>query len=341
MRISTDYFQPSELTDLARELQADTERPAETDYKMQRDYLPSTFEHDVDYRIKAGVSGIPSSAKFRAFDAESAIGARPGFSEISGSLPAVGQRQLITEADRLKLRRNGEEGFRRELVEATSEATGATVVRVERAVIQTFLTGKTTLTNERGLTVEADWARPASHTVAGSNWMAGDGGTPLTDLYNAQEVYDSEGTLVMTRPTLRALGRSEQFRILASTTLGTPDVVTEDFVRQVLAARGFPDIDLYDAKYRTDAGTEERILPNGRVLFLPSKGSSAAGQTVWGITAEAMSAGYDVDESEYPGVVVAHYVNDHPVQDWVVASAVAFPVVANPKRTLALNVSGA
>lgn len=338
MRLSTDYYQPSELTDLARELQNDVNRPKDTDYRFQRDFLPSTYEHDVDYRIKAGVSGIPSSAKFRAFDAESAIGARPGFSELSGSLPAVGERRLITEADRLRMRRNSDEGFRRALAEETAAAQGATEVRVERAIVSTFLTGKTTLTNERGLTVEADWARPSSHSVTGSNWRNPTTGTPLTDLANAQEVYDSEGVIVMTTPTMRSLTRSEEFRKLGSTTLGTPGVVTPEFVGQVLAARGFTLV-TYDAKFINDAGAEERILPNGNVLFAPTPGSSAAGQTVWGITAEAMSAGYDIDESEHPGIVVGHYLNDHPVQDWIVASAVAFPVLANPKRTLALKVS--
>lgn len=334
----TDYFEPVELTDLAREVQ-NQQRPADTDYKLQRLYLPTETTYDVEYRIRAGENGIPSSAKFRAWDSENAIGRGAGFEALTGELLPLGLRSFITEFDRLKMRRAGEDAFRTELAKAARDVTLATVVRLELAVAQTLRTGRTTLTNERGVTQEADWGRPASHTVAAAVPWTDPASKPLTDIRNWAEIWDNDGTMVMSKQTFALLATNEQFRLLASVNqVGTPEFVTNDFVNGVLQANGLPAIDLYDAKYVDDAGAETRILPRGAVLFVPSAGSKAAGATVFGVPAEAMDPKYGIEEPTRPGILAAHYENEHPKQNFVNAAAVAFPVLANPRKTLAATV---
>ncbi|GAB3304272.1 hypothetical protein EK0264_03720 [Epidermidibacterium keratini] len=337
----TEYFKPAELTELSREIQADAERPADTNYRLQVDYLPEETTQDIDYRVRAGDNGIPSSAKFRAFDAEAHVGSRPGFTEVSGGLQPLGQRELITELDRLRIRKADAEAFRVELAKADRAATLATVVRMERAVAQTLLTGKTTLTNERGITQEADWGRKANRTVAAATqWTNADAADPIADLTAWQELVDREGTWVMSTPTFNLIRRTEAMRKLGSiAATGLASTVTTDFVRQTVSAYGLGTIDLYDAKFINEAGEEERILPVGKVLFVPNAGTGAAGRTVWGVTAEAMDPKYEIEESAWPGIVVGHYQNEHPKQDWVHASAIGFPVLANPDRTLAATVA--
>lgn len=335
----TDYFEPVELTDLSREVQ-NQQRPADTDYKLQRLYLPAEYTYDVEYRIRAGENGIPSSAKFRAWDSENAIGNRPGFETLTGQLLPLGLRHFITEFDRLTMRRAGEDAFRAEVAKAARDVTLSTIVRLERAVAQTLLTGRTTLVNERGVTQEADWARPASHTVAAAVLWTDPTAKPLTDIRNWAEIWDNDGTMVMSKQTFALLATNEQFRLLASINqVGTPDFVTNDFVNGVLQANGLPAVDIYDAKFINDAGVETRILPRGRILFVPSAGSKAAGATVFGVPAEALDPKYGIEEPDRPGILAAQYENEHPKQTWVNAAAVAFPVLANPRKTLAATVA--
>ncbi|MEX3600493.1 hypothetical protein CKW39_08945 [Kocuria sp. WRN011] len=336
----TDYFEPAELTDLAREIQTSAPKAADIDYRLQRDYLPLEQTYDVEYRIKAGQSGIPSSAKFRTFDKQNHLGARPGFEQITGGLLPLGERYLLTEKDRLTVRRAGEDAFRKEIAQAARDATLATIVRMELAVAQTLLTGKTTLTNEQGVTQEADWARPASHSVSAGVLWTDPTSKPLTDLRNWVEVWDQDGEMVMSKQTFALLASSEQFRALASVNLvGTPDFVTNEFVNNVLAANGLPKVTIYDAKYTNDLGQETRILPRGKVLFVPSAGTKSAGATVWGTPAEALDDKYQIEEPSRPGIVVAHLEEESPKQSWVNASAIGFPVLANPKKTMAATVA--
>lgn len=334
----TDYFEPVELTELSREVQ-NQQRPADTDYRLQRDFLPAEYTYDVEYRIRAGENGIPQSAKFRAFDSENVIGNRAGAESITGGLLPLGMRHLLTEFDQLTIRRAGEDAFRAALAKAARDVTLATMVRLELAVAQTLLTGKTTLTNERGVTQEADWGRPSSLTVAAATPWTDPTSKPLTDLRNWVELWDNEGTLVMSKQTFALLATNEQFRSLATVNqVGTPDFVTNGFVTQVMQANGLPPVELYDAKYTNDAGVETRILPKGKVLFVPSAGSKAAGATVFGVPAEAMDPKYGIEEPSRPGILAAHYESEHPKQTWVNATAVAFPVLAAPKKTMAATV---
>lgn len=335
----TEYFKPVELTELARDIQADAQRESDTNYRLQRLYMPADLTDDVDYRLRAGESDIPTSAKFRAFDTENVIGSRPGFTEITGSLLPLGQREFITELDRLKLRKAGPDAFRAEIAKATESSTLATVVRMELAVAQTLLTAKTTLTNERGVTQEAVWGRNANRTVTAANlWSNPTAATPLSDLIAWQQIVDREGVWVMSTPTFNLLQRSEEIRKLASvTSTGLASVATRDFIQSTFQAYGIGEFDLYDAKYVNDAGVETRILPLGKVLFVPASGS--AGRTVWGVTAESMDSKYEIAESDYPGIVAAQYEHEHPKQTWVNAAAVGFPVLANPDRTLAATVA--
>ncbi|MGG7653508.1 major capsid protein [Kocuria rosea] len=334
----TEYFEPVELTDLSREVQ-NQQRPADTDYRLQRLYLPTEYTYDVEYRIKAGESGIPSSAKFRSWDSENAIAARPGFETVTGELLPLGLRHFITEFDRLKMRRAGEDAFRAEVAKAARDVTMATIVRLELAVAQTLMTGRTTLTNERGVTQEADWGRPASHTVVAATPWTSATSTPLTDIRNWVELWDNDGTMVMSKQTFALLATNEQFRKLASVNqVGTPDFVTNEFVNRVLEANGLPAVEIYDAKYLNDAFVETRVLPKGKILFVPSAGSKAAGATVFGVPAEALDPKYGIEEADRPGILAAHYENEHPKQTWVNAAAVAFPVLANPRKTMAATV---
>lgn len=336
MPLVTDYFSPEELTDLSRSIQADGSRTEDTNYRFQRDYLPSTFQHDVEYRVRAGVNNIPTSARFRAWDAQNHVGAGQGFTDLTGELLPLGERRVLTELDRLQLRRAGDDQYRQVLAQNTRDATLATIVRIELAAVNSAWSGKTTITNERGVTQEADWGRSGNRVSTAANlWTNPANANPIADMENVLEAVDRAGRFVMNRVTARMIKRAAYLRNLAATNMvGTPDTITDAFTTAVLADRGIT-VEQYNARYTDDKGSVQYILPTGRVLFI----ADGVGQVVFGVTREAMDMSYGIPENQWPGIVAGHRMDEDPIQDWINVSAVALPVITSPDNTYALTVA--
>lgn len=335
----TRYFQPAELTNISRAIQARQAQgdDPKTKYWFTTDYFTPEFTDDIEYRITPGFNGVPTSAKFRAWDAENPLGVRDGFSTMNGELLPLGQRELFTEKDRLTIRKADPVQYQQALAQAAKRTALATVVRLERAAVNTVLTGKTTLTNERGVTQEADWQRNANRVSTVSVlWTNTSTSTPLKDLLTARELVDTDVDIIMSMPTYNLLRQSQTFLNLAKTNVaGTPDIVTREYVSATLDAYGVGNIRLYDARYRDDTLTEQRILPTGKVIMVTRN----AGRTVFGTTAEAMDPKYGIASVGLPGIVTGHYGKEHPKQEWVNTAALAFPVFALPDDSYVLTVS--
>lgn len=333
-----DYYTPQELTGVSRVIQARAaglENP-KLWYYFTTDYFSPEFVDDIEYRITPGTDGVPTSAKFRAWDAENPLGVRGEFTTMTGELLPLGQRELFTEKDRLSIRNAAPVQYQGELAKAASRTAAATVVRMERAAVSTVLTGKTTLTNERGVTQEADWGRnPNRASTAPVLWTNTGTSDPLKDLLTARELVDTDVDILMSTPTFNLLRQSGSFLKMAQVTPTAPTVVTREYVSATLSAYGVGNIRLYDARYKDDTLTEQRILPAGKVLMV----TRDAGRTVWGVTAEAMDPDYGIDQSGRPGIVTGHYGEAHPKQEWVNTAAVGFPVFAMPDDSYVLTVS--
>lgn len=339
MATINDYYAPSELTDLSRQIQASTTpKPAEVDYFVSRDYLPPEFVDDVEYRVRAGERGIPTSAKFRAFDTENAVGIRGGTTSSTGELLPLGLRQLFTEKDVLTIRKADPVQFQQALAQAAVETTQGTIVRMERAGVETLLTGKLTLSNERGVTQTADWGRNPNRTITSiaKPWSDPTTSTPLADFEAWNSLLGTTVDWLMNKATLALLRQSSQFMKLASIQLtGMPDAVTREFVNNQLSAYEVGDLRVYDAKFRNDALVETNILPYGYVIGVP-KGT--AGKSVWGVTREAMDPENKLMRKDWPGMVTLHERTSQPKQDWVNTSAIGLPVLGDPDKTIAIKV---
>src|SRR5690606_34436931 len=100
MLLTTDYIEPAELTGYVREALADLEQNR---FTLSR-YLPSRTIDDLHYRFNRGGEGLAEAATFRAYDAESPIGGRPGLTRVTGELPPISRKVRLGEFDRLRLR---------------------------------------------------------------------------------------------------------------------------------------------------------------------------------------------------------------------------------------------
>lgn len=333
--LSSEYIAPAELTGYVRAALADLPQNA---FGLS-EFLPNVTVDDIDFRVSTGGGGLARAASFRAYDTESPIGKRQGIERISGSLPPISEKIRLGEYDRLKLRKL-DDGIKNEIFNDAVNLAKAIQTRLEIARGEALMTGKVTLA-ENNLAIEVDYGRAAGHTVTASV-LWGTGGDPINDLLAWQSAYVATngvrpGAILTSQNVVSALMRNAKIREYTLPAGSTQQIVTVDAINALLASFGLPTLSVYEAQVANNAGVATSILDPKKLLFLPPAGSKL-GETLWGVTAEALDADYEIDATEAPGIVVGSYSDKDPVGLWTKASAIALPVVPNTNLTFSATV---
>lgn len=335
--LDTEYVEPAELTGYTREALADL---PQNQFGLLQDILPNVLVDDIEFRTRLGGNGLARAAKYRSWDTEAPLGRRRGFEDLSGAIPPISQKIRLSEYDRLKLRRNRDAIIDAIYDDAVEQAI-AIDTRIAIAKGQLLSTGMVTL-HENGLVLEVDFERKATHnTTAPVLWNV-DGSDPIEDLLAAQAVYVATngvrpGRFVTDQSVISTLMRNATIRAMTLPAGSTTQIVTVDAVAALLRSFGLPELEIFEAQVEGDDGNPLDLLPKGRILFLPPAGRKV-GESLWGITAEAMDEDYGIDQREAPGIVVGSYSDKDPVSKWTKASAVALPVAPGINLTLSLRV---
>lgn len=344
MLINTDYITPAELTGYVRAGAADWAR---NQFSLAR-WLPNNPIDDLDFRFTRGGEGLIEAATFRAYDAESPIGARPGVVRVSGQLPPISRKIRLGEYDRLKQRKL-DDRIRGALMTDAERMTRSIMARMELARGDALVNGKVTI-SENGLMVEADFGRSGSMSVApGTLWSVVATATPLSDLLTWRETYittngELPGAIVTSTRVLNYMLRNAEIRTLAATALGTPTLVSPGMLQQVFEAHGLPPVYTYDAQVKV-SGVATKVIADDKLLLLPAAGdanapeSSELGATLWGTTVEATSPKYAIENGEEPGIVAGSYEDEDPIALWTKASAIGLPILANPDLSMVADVA--
>lgn len=334
--LSDEYITPTELTGYVREALADLPVNA---FGLSA-YLPDVETDDIDFRATVGGGGLARVAKYRAWDTESPISGRRGIDRVSGELPPISEKRRLSEYDRLKMRKL-DSGIVDAILNDAVDLARSIHARVEVARGQALEEGKVTLA-ENGLALEADFGRKASHTqTAATKWNA-EGSNPIDELLAWQKVYVGTngvrpGAILTSQDVQSSLMRNAAIRSMTLPAGSTQQVVTVDAINALLQSFGLPSLSLYEAQVEGEDGEAKSIIDSKKVIFLPPA-DRKLGETLWGVTAEALDSDYGIDSAEAPGVVVGSYSDKDPVGLWTKASAIALPVPANTNLTLAATV---
>lgn len=337
MQLIDEFATPAELTGYARAALAD--RP-ENDFGLDR-WLPNRTINDLSYRFTRGGGGLTEAATFRAYDASSDVGVRPGGARVSGELPPISRKIPVGEYERIRRRnidtQNAE--IRDAMLDDGVRLARQIEARMELARGEAIFNASVVL-NENGVQASVDFGRAAGHTVtAGTVWsnvsadVIGDFQTWL-EAYNDANGGDPDSVLI-SRAIWTALKRNTQLRGLSTTGATAPTVLTDSLLAAILADHGIPPLVRYDAKVNV-GGVSTRITPNDKLAFLPAQGD-ALGQTLWGVPVEADDARYGLAGDE-AGIAVGAYKTEDPQTVWTRATAIALPVVAAPDLSFVADV---
>lgn len=342
--IIDDYIPPAVLTGFVREV------PGPANLTLNQ-FLPDRPIGDIEAAIDSATR-TNRAAKFRSYDAETPVGRRDQFRRSRVMLPALGQKTVIGEYERLTLARIQTGGDNRNgIVEAIyNEAeinTRATLIRMELARGDVLMDGKFTLRGENGLTLEADFGLDPSHLVtAAVAWSDHANATPLQDLRSWVRTYvhdtgERPGYILTDETVISDLLMSAEIRQMVASIAGVPNLMTEQQLQQVLAAHRLPTLVDYNTLVDVDDVTT-RVISEGKVIFLPQD-PSALGYTAWGITIESLELASGQNPSlefaELPGLVGVVIKEGDPLRIWTKVGAVGMPIVTDPRRLLVATVN--
>lgn len=327
MALWTDVINPETLSGYARRSLSEYEAAKGT---LAR-WLPNREVADSVVRFIAGGSGLVEEARYRSFDAEPEFGAQPKGKRVTVELPPLSQQGMISERDQVRLRNADDEVRTRILADATRNAVRAVADRSERQRGSVLVAGQAVI-DQDNYADSADYGRdPSMSVTAGTLWNDA-GATILADLEAYVDHYvdvngEPPGALVMSSRVARILSANDGFAVQLAN--GSSRPAGRSDVNAILAGIGLPEITVYDRK--TSSG---RVIPDNRLLLLPEavdvNGESELGGTFWGQTLASQEPGWEIPESEQPGVVAAAFTHDGipPIRHTFVDS-LTLPVGAN------------
>ena len=338
---------PTVINAFVREIQT----PA--DYLLTQSVIPERTVDSVKYEIRGGNRRV-AAASYRAWDAQTKVATREITQWVTeGKLLPLGQKYIISELETiLQNVQRGMDG--QDLVDSIYDDVADHVLsiknRMELAAGDLLVDGKFTLTNENGLTIEADHKVPSANMpTAPTNWS-----DPTADILGDElrwiEVLRASGAPAPTRAltsykTWAYMLTNNSYRAAyygSVSPSATPTaVLARNEVNVVRDRYGLPPIVTYDVKIPLDDGTDKRPLPENMFFLLPPDARQMA-ETQYGLTAEGivLSSGGNpaIDRQEAPGIIVTSGYQDDPVQVYTKGNAAALPVMYTPDIHIAATV---
>lgn len=346
-----DMIQPQLLLDYVRAYDNEVLRNVFTLDTL----LPNRNIEDLEYRVRQGTLTDTDAAEYRAFDTPSTMTGRAGLTRLRGELAPVSRQIPLGEEEMLRLRalergwsgsnNTPYEPLLQAIYDDSEKMVRSVQARIEMARGEALTTGKVVL-SENGLTLTADFGMPSGNKVTAANlWTDVVNSKPLTDLLTWQDQYavlngTRPGKILMSQTRLSNMYLNDELRKVMQGSMATePNRLNLEEVTNVFASFGLPPIYLYDTKVRVN-GVSTAVLDPTKVLLLPEDGEPL-GHTFYGITAEAIklrSKGM-ISQEAMPGIVATIMEEEHPVQTFTNACAIALPVIPNPQLIIVATVA--
>lgn len=333
MTIPIDNLDPVELSLVARASQAEFDAAVTS---LSR-FLPNQTVNDIRYTYSRGVDALVDEASFRAFDAESGIGRRPGSAKVSGELLPISRKVPLSEYDQLRIRNApNDEVVDGVFADAARLARGI-AARFERARGELLTTGSVALA-ENGLVTTYASGRHASLTVGalGTLWSNHAAATPIANVQAWQDLQDAQGAAVgnvlsISRAAMIHLQQCDDVKNALYSSSLAPDRITPGQVADAFAAFAGVRIEVRDSV----PGMSTQPVASNIALLVSDQ--VTLGATLLGTPLEALEPEYSALAPQ-PGVVAGAWKEKDPIAVWTHAVAIGLPILSTPDSTLSAQV---
>lgn len=339
MPLMTDLITPAELTGYARESLSAYEARKGT----LAQWLPNRNVEDVLVRFIAGQAGLVDEAKFRAYGAAPEVGKLQPGKRVIIELPAIGQNIPLDEYTKLRSRNSSDDAIVQYITRQTDTVVRAVSDAIERMRGIVLADGKATIDQDNYKSVD-DFGRNIDLSPTAATLWTASGAKVLDDLRAWADKYveingEEPGTMLVSTRVVRLIGNAPEFQTKLVDGATRPASIED--INGILAGQGLPTVRLYDR--RTKKG---RVTPDDTLFMLPDAVATDAwedtelGATFWGVTESATKPGWEIAESEQPGIVVAAFEGEKPGEPTeVISDAIALPVLANADLSLSAKVA--
>jgi len=339
---------PTQINAFVREIQTPE------DYLLTQTVFPERTVNSVKWQNRTTRRRV-AAASYRAWDAQTKVASRE-ISQIvtEGKILPLGQKYILGELETIL--ENISHGMDSEqAIRAVYEDVAAHVLsikhRMELAAADLLIDGKFTLTNENGLTLEADHKVPAANMPTAPVPWTDPAADMLADEMRWIEVLRKSGAprparaLTSYQGMALAMGndsyRAAYYGSVNSASTIPTSVLAPNEVNVVRGRYGLPPIVDYDVTIPLDSGSDVRALPENMFFLLPPD-ARLMGETQYGLTAEGMvlsrGSNPSIEAEEAPGIIVTAGYQDDPVQVYTKANAAAMPVMYTPDIHIAATV---
>lgn len=316
----TEIVNPAELTAFSR-----VGMEAMDDSLLSR-ILPNVYQEEVKFSWKVGglTGGV---AEYGEFDTEAPIGDHGGGEEKTVRLLPVSRKLKLSEyaqvTDPSRVQQLAED--------RADELVKQIIARLNFARGEVLVSGRLVL-DENGIKQTAAFGRKAAHTDAAPTALWNTATDPIEDLRRwADMVSDASGLPVDTLAGSTRVATAIGGRLAAAGYVtGGGTVVSRGVINEVLASHGLPELTVFDG--RRDGN---RFIADDRVVMAAA---GEAGGTVFAPTVESQDPRFNLAGAEQSGIVAGLYKGEDPPIGWVLAKAIALPILANPNATLSAKV---
>lgn len=323
--------------------------PTPSDHRLA-EVVPDRLVQEQTIRL-ANATRVNRTAQFRAFDGNIPRLERDSVETREVDLLPMSVQGSKGELERLQLERVRQQGgssaaITQAIYDDLEAGVRAIRNRVEVARGQLLSTGKITLA-ENGVFLTADYQVPADHFVAPTTpWTTVADATVVTDLTAWVEKYTRDvgappSGMIISRRIAGLLQRNAEFASYAHSVAGTPQIVSRSIVNNVLEDYNLPPISMvYDTVINVE-GTDQRVIPEDKVIFLPPASSPWA-YVAWGVTATALelvsAAQTDLSFSDAPGLTGVVIKTGPPYQETTLVDSLLLPVLERPEALMVADV---
>ncbi|MFF3547053.1 major capsid protein [Streptomyces platensis] len=339
---------PTQINAFVRQIQTPD------DYELTQSVVPERTVNSVKWQNRTSRRRV-AAASYRAWDAQAKVATRE-ISQIvtEGKILPLSQKYILGELETILESvahgRDSEEAIRAVYDDVASHVLSIKH-RMELAAGDLLIDGKFTLTNENGLSVEANYNVPAANMPTAPTAWTDPTADMLGDEMRWMEVLRSSGAPTPARAltsykTMALAMGNDSYRaayygsVNSASTIPTA-VLSPSDVNVVRGRYGLPPITTYDVTVPLDNGNDTRVLPENMFFLLPPNPRLMA-ETQYGLTAEGivLSRGSNpaITAQEAPGIIVTSGYQDDPVQVWTKCNAAAMPVMYTPDIHIAATV---